>query len=150
MSFYLQYKVIDDIFCEDSNWLFNYDKLANLTSENFAKEVLDFFNASKEHNHFKAQIVKASSIKPFVELIIVSIGHSLCSRHYTFNPNNGDWILTSINQELFKNIVEPFHKEIEDDFYRWWLGQEKNILSRLNHQSCRCTNLYFKNRGEQK
>ncbi|MCP3742721.1 hypothetical protein [Rossellomorea sp. BNER] len=101
----------------------DYEKLLRFTNKEFADSVLeDFINvkSSSFGDDLKFRVVQKTGFHEIsgnnVDIVRVSVGHSIYSHHYLFNRNaevyNGH--KTIINQEFFENIVRPFHNNIKN------------------------------------
>ncbi|MCM3160963.1 hypothetical protein [Metabacillus litoralis] len=115
------YQEIKGVFIDNDsskyiqNWSMNFDKLAELTSEEFADEIKEVFDEVKDMSRFNAQIVEVSIVNTLDDKVSryeVSLGHFIYSHHYTYLPYSNDWYRTIINQDFFNDIVKPFQEKL--------------------------------------
>lgn len=115
-------KMIEGIFeksldGDEAIWAIYEDRLLNLTSEEFVNEISDEIDKMFEYrpNSFKAQILEISGknvIGTEYKYYVVSLGHDIYSYHYTFQPFNDSWYVNVINQEFYRDVVEPFQRSL--------------------------------------
>ncbi|WLR42223.1 hypothetical protein LC087_16005 [Bacillus carboniphilus] len=104
----LEAKKVRGIFTNDK---LNIEKLAKLTNEEFSEELQEDFNRMKQNEQVATQCVRRSGVNSLgdtYDLYEISIGNPVFSHHYTFVPSKNHWYKTVINQDYYKNVVEPF------------------------------------------
>lgn len=115
------YQEIKDVFINNGSskyipdWSMNFDKLAELTSEQFAGEIREVFNEEKDMSRFNAQIIKVSgtnSLGGTFHYYEISLGHFIFSQHYSYNPQSNNWHKIIVNQDRFKNIIKSFQEKL--------------------------------------
>lgn len=97
-----------------TDWVMDEDALKEIiVDDELVEKIIEDFEKMKNHSCFKAQILKISgenySGDPF-ERYALSLGGSIYSHHYTYFPNRNNWYMTTINQEFFEDVVQPFQK----------------------------------------
>jgi hypothetical protein len=116
-----QYKRVTGIFVNQSDskwrsdWVMDTNKLAQLTSEDFANMIKKVFEEMQGGFIFNAQVIEVSGFNSQGDefrYFEVSLGHSIFSHHYRYYPKNNKWIHTIINQEFFEKIVQPFQRSL--------------------------------------
>lgn len=68
-----------------------------------------------DNTRFNAQIIEVSGVNNIgdtYQRFVISIGHFIYAHHFTYFPDNELWHQTSINQEFFNDVVNPFQEKL--------------------------------------
>lgn len=106
-------------FVQDKNnptWSVDQEQLADIIQNQECRDaILNDFESMQDADRFRAQVTKVSGVNTMgdeFEYIVISLGHFIYTHHYMYHPGNKSWHVTSINQDVFNDAIEPFQNSI--------------------------------------